>query len=173
MNKLRIVFGVQLVLFIAWGGYLLSSKNSASPEFYLETRPVDPRDLLSGKFVALNYDISSPQAGTCPTVSSTALSFFVKLEDRGRTVNTENGPVHVYEATDCAKTAPFGAAVWAHATPRPGFFGRNSAIYGIESFFINENNPLKDARSGSVIAKVKLGRNNQLVLLDLVKKIQP
>lgn len=46
-----------------------------------------------------------------------------------------------------------------------------TAVYGIEKFFVNENNPLKDARSGSVLAKVKIGHGHRLELLDLVKKI--
>ena len=66
-------------------------------------------------------------------------------------------------------TPPAGEGNWARAEKGYGF--RPSARYGIERFFLNEDNPLKDARSGSVIAKVKLGHNNQLILLDLVKKI--
>lgn len=167
MTRLRIVLAAQLLFFTAWGGYLLSSKNSASPEFYLETVPADPRDLLSGTFVALSYGISNPRAGACPAVIAANPVFFVKLEHRGGTAATPKGPVPVYEATDCA-AAPQGAG-WARAAFQPGFLG--PARYGIERFYLNENDPRKNARSGSVAAKVKIGRANQLVLLDLVEKI--
>ena len=168
MNKLRIALGIQLLFFIVWGGWLLSSKNTASAEFCLETVPVDPRDLLSGTFVALTYTISNPQAGACRGIVANNSVFFVKLEDLGRTAVTPQGPVPVYEATDCSEEAR--GPEWARAALQPGWRGPG-ARYGIERFFLNEDNPLKDARSGSVIAKVKLDNRNQLVLLDLVKKI--
>jgi len=170
MKNLRIVLGLQLLFFAAWAGWLLSSRNAASPEFYLETEPVDPRDLLSGTFVSLNYAISSPAAGSCSGIMNTALSMYVKLEDKGVTAGTQHGPVPVYEAVDCSDKEPSGAG-WARATAQPSFGGRTTARYGIERFYLNENDPRKDARSGSVLAKVKIDASRQLVLLDLVKKI--
>ncbi len=170
MKILRIVLAAQLFIFLAWGGWLLSSKNTAAAEFYLETQPVDPRDLLSGTFVALSYEIANPPARSCQEALKKGDSFYVQLEARGRTVGTGQGDVPVYEAVDCAKTAPEGG-LWAKASPYWGFGGRASARYGIERFYLNEDNPLKDARSGSVIAKVKIDRSRKLVLLDLVKKI--
>lgn len=168
MSKLRIVLGLQLLFFFAWGGWLLSSRNSDSAEFYLETAPVDPRDLISGTYVALTYDISQPAKGGCAYTKDFG-PVFVKLQDSGRTVSTGAGPVPVYEAADCSKNPPQEPG-WASASLQYGF-GRTVAIYGIERFFLNENDPRKDARSGSVVAKVKIGHGRKLVLLDLVKKI--
>lgn len=168
MSKLRIVLGLQLLFFFAWGGWLLSSRSSGSAEFYLETEPVDPRDLISGTYVALTYDISRPGKGRCSSQRDFG-PLFVKLEDSGRTVNTAAGTFPVHEAVDCARTAPQEPG-WASATMQYGF-GRTVAVYGIERFFLNENDPLKDARSGSVVARVKIGHGRKLVLLDLVKKI--
>ena len=170
MSKLRIVLGLQLLFFIAWGGYLLSSKNSDTPEFYLETTPVDPRDLLSGTYVALRYEITSPKAANCLTLMNSALNLFVKLEDRGKTANTGQGPVKIYEAADCSVKEPYGQG-WAKAKIQPAFTGAPTAGYGIEKFFLNEEDPRKDARSGTVLAKVKIDNRRRLVLLDLVKKI--
>ena len=95
---------------------------------------------------------------------------FVKLEDKGRTANTPDGFVPVLEAAECSAKEPGGKS-WARADVQPAFGGRSAARYGIEKFFLNENDPRKDARSGSVIAKVKIGSGRRLVLLDLVKKI--
>ena len=170
-KKLRLVLGAQLLFFAVWGGWLLSSRNAASPEFYLETEPADPRDLLSGTFVALNYAISAPWTPTsCSALKNSALSLFIRLEHKGRTANTEHGTVPVRDATECSDKAPSGPG-WARATFQPAFAGRVTALYGIERFYLNENDPRKDARSGAVLAKVKIDGSHQLVLLDLVKKI--
>lgn len=168
MSKLRIAMGLQLLFFFGWGAFLLSSRGADSPEFYLETAPVDPRDLISGTYVALTYDISQPKAGDCPRFDKFG-PVFVKLEHRGKTANTEAGPVPVYEAADCRQAAPQEPG-WAAATLQYNWRG-TSAVYGIEKFFLNENDPRKDARSGSVVARVKIGHGRKLQLLDLVKKI--
>lgn len=168
MSKLRIVLLAQLAFFAAWGGWLLSSRNSDSPEFYLETAPVDPRDLISGTYVALTYDISQPKAGNCPRFDKFG-PVFVKLEPRGKLVNIESGPVPVFEAVDCSANPPQEPG-WAAATLQYNWRG-TSAVYGIEKFFLNENDPRKDAVSGTVVAKVKIGHGRRLALLDLVKKI--
>lgn len=167
MNKLRITLAIQLLVFAGWAGYLLSSRNTASPEFYLETVPVDPRDLISGTYVALSYEIADPKAANCSAMPGHY--YYVKLESRGKTAVTAQGPVPVYEAVDCSRD-PHDKTGWAltGAESRPG-----AARYGIERFFLNENDPRKYARSGSVLAKVKLGKNNQLQLLDLVAKLEP
>lgn len=167
MNRLRIALAAQLLFFAGWGGWLLWSRDSGSPEFYLETAPVDPRDLLSGTYVALSYDISRPKAGSCPSQQKFG-PVFVKLEGRGRTAGTAAGPVAVYEATDCSANPPREPG-WAEASLQGGWRGP-VFVYGIEKFFLNENDPRKDARSGSVLAKVKIGRDRKLALLDLVKK---
>lgn len=168
MNKLRLVLAAQLLGFLAWGGYLLSSRDADSPEFYLLTEPVDPRDLISGTYVALNYEISRPEAGGCSDRREYG-QFFVKLEHKGRTVDIAGGPVPVYEAVDCARR-PGGGTNWAAATLQ--YSGRGDALdYGIEKFFLNENDPRKDAKSGEVVAKVKIGHGRKLVLLDLVRKL--
>ena len=170
MKKLRIALGVQLFFFAAWGAYLLASRNTDSPEFYLETVPVDPRDLISGTYVALSYATSNPQPPACQAALAARRTFYVKLESRGRTAVTERGQAQLYEAADCTTETPLQPG-WARAEARYAFGGRSAANYGIERFFLNENDPRKDARSGAVLAKVKIDRNRRLVLLDLVKKI--
>lgn len=166
--KLRIFLGAQLLFFAAWGGWLLSSRGADSPEFYLETEPVDPRDLISGTYVALNYAASRPASPEC---SSGRLGpVFVKFEDRGRTVPIGGVETPVREAVDCRRAAPQEPG-WAAASLKGGW--RVSAVYGIEKFFLNENDPRKDARSGEVVAKVKIGHGRQLQLLDLVRRDRP
>jgi uncharacterized membrane-anchored protein len=165
---LRLVLGAQLLFFAGWGGWLIASRNTDSPEFYLETEPVDPRDLFSGTYVALNYEISDPKGGRCPRRTRDLGRLFVKLEDKGKKAVTAAGEVPVYEATDCHANPPQEPG-WAKAEMIYRF-GGPVATYGIERFYLNENDPRKDARSGTVLAKVKIDRNHNLVLLDLAEK---
>ncbi len=173
MSKLRIVLSVQLLFFFGWGAFLLYSRNAPTREFYLETEPVDPRDMLAGTYVALRYPIATPRADSCTQMMSaaTGTDFYVKLDNRGRTIFTPKGPLSVYEDTDCAQspTADYG---WVRASRLDSAFpsGSPSVQYGIEKFYLNENDPRKTASSGSVLAKVKIGPDHRLVLIDLVSK---
>jgi len=169
MTRLRIVLAAQLLLFAAWGGWLLSSRGTVAPEFYLETVPVDPRDFLSGTFVALTYKISAPEPCRRVMGSRSFAQVYVKLEEGMFSAPTPAGPVKLYEATDCAEYP--GDGVWVRASVQGGGAGPLRALYGIERFYLNENDPRKNAGSGSVVAKVKQGRRNALVLLDLVQKL--
>ncbi|MDA8132371.1 MAG: GDYXXLXY domain-containing protein [Elusimicrobia bacterium] len=169
MSRLRVILLLQLLFFMGWASYLFSSRDSDSPEFYLETAPVDPRDILSGTYVALNYDISRPGIGDCSSRAAYG-PVYVKLEHKGKTARTETGKVQVYEATDCRRNSPQEQG-WAAGSLQYSW-GGNAVKYGIEKFFLNENDPRKDLHSGtSVLAKVKIGSGRRLVLLDLVKKV--
>lgn len=167
-QKLRFFLGAQLLVFAAWGGWLMYSRSAESAEFVLDTVPVDPRDLVSGTYVALNYQISSPEACR-PLLEAGAAEAYVELKDSGRRLNTGAGALPAYEAAGCA-AAP-GSGVWARAEIYGGFAGRINARYGIERFYVNENDPLKNSAAGSVAARVKLGRGNRLTILGLEKKI--
>lgn len=169
MKNLRIFLGAQLLFFGAWAGFLLTSRSSASPEFLLETVPVDPRDLLSGTYVALSYPAANPGAPACRALLRDALSMYVKLEDSGVKAQAGAGELPIYMATDCSGEKRSG---WAKAKIEPAW-GGTRAQFGIEKFFLNENDPRKDARSGDVLARVKIDDSGQLVLLDLVLKNPP
>ena len=168
MTKLRITLALQLLFFVGWGGYLLYSRDSGSGDFYLETVPVDPRDLISGTYVALNYDVSRPSLGGCPALNEPG-PIYVNLQPSGRTIKLESGETEVYGAFDCSENPPKEPG-WVKADLQQVFGGKR-AVYGIEKFFLNEKDPRKDARSGSVAAKVRIGRNGKLQLLDLIKKL--
>lgn len=170
MNKLRVVLLAQLLVFSAWGGWLLYSRSAGGAEFCLETQPLDPRDLLSGTYVALNYAVSEPKGEGCDFIWRSSSDFYVRLEDRGRTAQTPSGPVPVYEAGACADR-PGPEYGWVKASPQRDGWRRAAAAYGIERFYLNESDPRKDARSGEVLAKVKIGPDRRLALLDLVRKI--
>ncbi len=171
MSRLKYVLAAQLLFFAAWGGWLVSSRGTSAGDFYLETEPVDPRDLLAGTFVALNYPIGRPEV--CAALLKGAAHtgpLYVRLADSGVRAATPEGQVPVYGATDCAK-APGPDGLWARGGLTRGPFSFGARIrYGIERFYLNENDPRRGASSGSVLAKVRLGRGHRLFLLDLVKK---
>jgi len=173
MNKLRIVLLIQLVFFAAWGGYLLTMNNTSAPdEIYLETEPVDPRDLLSGTYVALNYVIGGPDSGGCQILTGIGRDarVYVKLGKGPKTVISGGRALPIFEATDCALQPQKTGGLWARADLRAGDWRGPRLYYGIEKFFVNENDPLKDARSGSVVAKVALDRMNNLRITGLLRK---
>ena len=74
-----------------------------------------------------------------------------------------NKKVYIYDVQNCENHPPKGG-LWAQGA---SYAGTKRITYGIEKFFINENNPLKDAKSGEVLAKVKIDRYHKLRLLDL------
>ncbi len=171
MSRLKYVLAAQLLIFAGWAGWLLNARNSPAQEFYLDTAPVDPRDVLAGTFVALNYGISSP--GTCADLlKNDAYSgpLFVKLEYKGRKAAAGGAEAQIYEPAACAGQ-PGKDGLWARGVLVRGHYAFADRIeYGIERFYLNEHDARKDARSGSVLAKVRLGRDHRLSLVDLVKK---
>jgi len=173
MNKLRVTLIIQLAFFAAWGGYLFVMNSTASPEeIYLETEPVDPRDLLSGTYVALNYAIGDPNAGGCQALAGSGGNrrVYVRLEKSARTASAGGRALPIFEATDCALQPVKNGGLWARGDVLSGNWRGPRIYYGIEKFFVNENDPLKDARSGSVAAKVALDRMNNLRITELVRK---
>ena len=98
------------------------------------------------------------------------MAVYVKLENKGKTASTANGPVPLYEAADCAAEPDHTGALWAQGRVEDSINGSPRVRYGIEKFFVNENDPLKGARSGQVVAKVKLDRFNNLRLDRLIRK---
>ena len=175
MTKLRAALMIQLAFFTLWAYHQFSMNITANPdEIYLETPPLDPRDLLSGTYVALNYAIGNPQAASCRDLPMNppglVTSVFVRLQKSSKTVMVKGKPLPIYEAADCRSQPPFPPnGLWAR-----GYIYRTSwrdtrVLYGIEKFFINENDPLKDARSGSVTAQVKLDRLNNMRIENLFK----
>jgi uncharacterized membrane-anchored protein len=99
----------------------------------LETAPVDPRDLLRGDYVILNYKISTLRNDlwdTRPSGSLNQLPVFISLEQRGE----------FHEAVQLSATRP---------TPQPGrivLTGRIRDIgnasarieYGLERYYVKE-----------------------------------
>ena len=165
-NKLRWALYAQVVFFGLWAAWCMSNFSGA-PVVWLDTSPVDPRDLISGQYVRLVYPIGNLSGLNCP---SDGKPFYVRLEAQPSETATKQGPVRVFEAKTCA-AQPEASGVWVKT--KPGGRRSSRAEYGIERFYMNEKNPLLDARSGSLVAKVAIGRNCNMRVLELSEKTQP
>ena len=124
---LWVVVAVQVFFLLGWAGYHENVRNTA-PTIRLQTRPVDPRDLLRGDYMILNYAISSwPK----PAVGSEALNgeVFVVLKPEGA--------YQVIDAVLSSEPAADDKRLWVRATA----WVRAETLridYGIERFFVPE-----------------------------------
>ena len=124
---LWVVVTLQVVFLLGWAGYHENVRHTA-PTIRLQTKPVDPRDLLRGDYMILNYAISS---WTPPVASGEMLNgeVFVMLKPEG-----------VYQVIDAvlsAEPGPDDKRLWVRATS----WRRSESLrldYGIERFFVPE-----------------------------------
>lgn len=117
---LYIVLALQVAGLI--GLYAYHSPNRFSRGYLLQTRPVDPRDLLRGDYVILSYDIGTLPEGLGPGDFP---------DDRAYVQLSEKDGFWKIESVSSQK--PDGDAPWLAAEVR----GR-TLVYGIEKYFVPE-----------------------------------
>lgn len=135
----------QVLFFTAWGVQLLIAHRE-SEIVILETNPVDPRDLLSGHYVALTYPVNSIDG--CPA----GRTLWVRLEQEGG----------VWRRRECRDERGTDG-LWLRGKRRG-----HAVVFGIERYYVGEENPLRYAQSGQVRAKVAVSRSGAARLLELV-----
>jgi uncharacterized membrane-anchored protein len=170
---LRVALAAQLLFFAGWGAVLLTSHRDVEV-VWLATDPVDPRDLLSGHYVALRYAMSSAERAGCPASdrapSRATLPVWVRLVPSGETVPTVEMVAAISKPAECRTTPPASepGEVWIAGT-------RDGAriTYGIERMFVGEDDPLRSAASGSVVAKVAINDRFEPRLIGLLPKETP
>jgi uncharacterized membrane-anchored protein len=132
-------------------------------EVILKTRAVDPRDLLRGDYVTLNYDISSVQTGALKDTPSKGKgsAVYVKLAK-----DTDGFYKAVSAHTEPVPLAPGEALIRGFVSygvdcgaVRKSFCDGISLNYGLESFFVpqGEGREIEKARNDgklTVIAAV-------------------
>lgn len=170
-NKLRIVIIAQLVFFTAWAGWLFSFSSRTKAEFCLDTLPVDPRDILSGTYLALRYEITSPKGAGCDTAMARRRdNVYVQLGPTGRKLAAGGQELDIYGAQACSEEKPpEDGKIWVRGR-RQGRWRGMELLYGIEKFFVNENDKRKDWTSGKYAVRVKADALGNLRLVDLVEK---
>lgn len=123
---LTALVAAQVLFLVGWAGWHESLRRGGEV-VRLETRPVDPRDILRGDYMILNYAISRHQA---PAWLRGVQRVVVVLRDEGgfgvidevREVPPERGDGRPW--------------MWALATRRHG--GMMTLDYGIERYFVPE-----------------------------------
>lgn len=173
MRILKAALILQCLFFAAWGGRLLASSRSGR-EVWLKTVPVDPRDLLSGHYVALSYDLNSPSGAGCAELRAQpeGAGVFVELEPSTGTGHVAGREVEVWEAKSCRARAEGLAGSWAKGVVRRSSWRAPSLEFGIERFYVTEESPLRQAHSGQVLARLSLHRG-KLILRDIVNPDGP
>jgi uncharacterized membrane-anchored protein len=168
---LRLALAAQLGFFGIWGASLLTSHRDA-PVVWLATEPVDPRDLLSGHYVALRYGISTAAAAGCETDGNAPgdRTVYVRLEKSGEVIYTSDGPAEISAAIACQQELPAPSPGEQWVVGHIGATGRRDEIvYGIERFYLPETSPLREARSGDVVAKVLIANDFEARIVDLAR----
>lgn len=121
------VIAAQAVFLLVWAGYHENIRRTA-PTVRLKTLPVDPRDILRGDYMILNYEISRPGAAVKRTGGVDGDVFVVLKPEGSRHVIAEILSVEP-PVTDTRR--------WVHA--RATGAGENLHLdYGIERFFVPE-----------------------------------
>ncbi|MBB5572399.1 MULTISPECIES: GDYXXLXY domain-containing protein [Rhizobium] len=128
-------------------------------EVLLKTAPIDPRDLLRGDYVTLNYDISrvpvSTLIGGAPPESrqNQVLSVRLKKQDDGYwgIVESSFGPLEPKPDTVVLKTLPFDYFSYGDSAPPPATI---PVTYGIERYYVpeGEGRTIEDARNQDRVA---------------------
>jgi uncharacterized membrane-anchored protein len=167
IRGLYAALALQLIFFAGWGARLLTSHRDVAV-VWLATEPVDPRDLLSGNYVALRYEIARTycdRAGEADQDSQ--IPVWVQLMPNGDQVPTAETMATLSTASACRTTPPDldDGATWIMGRLEPR---SDRIIFGIERMFVGEDNPLRSATSGSVIAKVAINDTFEPRLLGLV-----
>lgn len=121
------VVAAQVAGLLAWAGYHEIVRRTA-PTVLLQTRPVDPRDILRGDYMILNYEISRPGKAVKTTGSADG-DIFVVLKPEGK--------YHVIEEILAEEPSAAETRPWVRATPRGGR-DASTLDYGIERYFVPE-----------------------------------
>jgi uncharacterized membrane-anchored protein len=131
----------QALFFSAWAG-VEEWQNRAGEmkhgEFLLETRVIDPRDLLTGNYLNLPLAIADV-SGFLPQQGDDGLDTAVHLGMSG-SVTFKGASAPVYTVLGAAHPAPSplpvesDGSVWVLASGSP-----KSLVYGVERFYFNED----------------------------------
>ncbi len=165
-NWIRWTVAAQVLFFLGWAG-VEEYRRLDAVEFLLETRPIDPRDFLSGLYMTLGYRFMDPGGTVVGVIGREAL---VRLElDREVTLNgetwpvwraTEEWPPSLVENTDLTPTGG-----WAKARVEDGRLD-----YGIDRYYFGEarQERFNQLRGGQFYVLVSLGRTGTLRVQDLI-----
>lgn len=125
-----LIFASWLAIIIGFIGYKQYTV-STGEKILLKTMPVDPRDILRGDYVILNYEISRLNMDQIPHNDN---NFSV---DRPFFLVLEKGEKY-WHPVELKKVKPKGDNIFIKGIVKSIYSNRMTAEYGIESYFIPE-----------------------------------
>lgn len=164
MNRVKwlaLVVAAQVVFLLGWAGSVEWSRATARV-ILLETRPVDPRDLLRGDYMILSYKIGEAPLPSGPDQSAEpGREIWVRLKPEGR--------FYRVEATSWTPIEDTGAGIVVRGKiAGRSWRGVDAVDYGIGKFFVPEGKGTPQFKEmvveATVTAQGKLGIKR--VLLD-------
>jgi uncharacterized membrane-anchored protein len=153
------VIAAQALFLLGWAGWHEHVRQTA-PVLRLKTRPVDPRDLLRGDYMILNYEISRhPAPAGWPADGGAAAFVLFKVLD-GHAVIDEIRR----DAPPAGETRPWAEAEameepWRRVAGEPA---QLRLTYGIERFFVPEGKGTPTFKT--LEAEASLGPDHRLRL---------
>jgi uncharacterized membrane-anchored protein len=129
------VVAAQALFLIGWAGWHEYVRATA-PTLLLNTRPVDPRDILRGDYMILNYDISRhPAPADWPTNDGGTAYVIFRIQDDHAVVAEIRRDAPPADETRLWAQATTAEETWQRA---PGEVRQLRLNYGIEQFFVPE-----------------------------------
>ncbi len=133
-------------------------------EVLLKTVPVDPRDLLRGDYVVLNYDISSFERKDEKNILSGTVYSVLNVDDK-----------NIASISRVQKEKPSGKELFikGKTTRCNGFLDKRVCIeYGIESYFVKENEgkKLEQNLAEGALVRVAVDKNGRAKVLGFKNK---
>lgn len=122
-----LVVALQIVFLLGWAGFHEMVRQTA-PTVRLKTLPVDPRDILRGDYMILNYEISRPDPARVPPGGGDGDVFVVLGHSGGH---------HVISEILTEEPSPTDTRMWVRAKAW-GAADNPRLDYGIERFFVPE-----------------------------------
>lgn len=150
-----------ICVFVMRNEYILQTGR----EVLLKTVPVDPRDLLRGDYVILNYEISQYPMDRNYNFNDTV---YVLLRTNNKNIASIKSVVKYKPENELFLKGKIGHC----ASTIPFFRGGKCVEYGIESYFVKEGTGLKlekDLRNGALV-KVAIDKNGNAKVKGFVEK---
>jgi uncharacterized membrane-anchored protein len=160
-KALLVVVGLQCLFLAVWAGYHEWVRQSGEI-LLLRTRPVDPRDILRGDYMILNYDISRPSCLSGAQELKEGKDVFVTLE--------QHGEFHEAVAVSAQKPAVAAHQRVAKARLQHGWRG-GPLLYGIEQYYVPEGKGTPN--STNITVQVTLSPSHRLNIKQVFVNVQP
>lgn len=170
--KLKILLALQILFFAVFGGWLYVNREKFLSEFWLETAPVDPRDILSGTYVALRYAQEEKVSKCAETDGLSDYSLWVEFAPSQKNYKLSDGRSGVYyEAINCSSKPVYGKN-WAKIKFYYHSQGKRKPLFP-DRYYLNEKDTRKDIRSGQAAVRVRVQRDKTLTLVELAELKTP